>query len=97
MTVEYHPAIEREIKEIRDFYEGRAPGLGGEFVDEFERQVLRIAAAPKRWMVVTGDLRRALMPRFPYVIYFRQAAPDRVRITVVKHQRRHPAYGRDRT
>lgn len=96
MTVEYHPAIEREIKEICDFYEGRAPGLGGEFVEEFEHQVLRIAAAPKRWMVVTGDLRRALMPRFPYVIYFRQAAPDRVRITVVKHQRRHPAYGRDR-
>jgi hypothetical protein len=38
MTVEYHPAIEREIKEIRDFYEGRAPGLGGEFVEELERE-----------------------------------------------------------
>jgi toxin ParE1/3/4 len=96
MTVEYHPAVEAELKEIRDFYEARAPGLGREFVNEFERQVLRIAAAPGRWLVVAGSLRRALMPRFPYVIYFRQPAPDRVRVTVVKHTRRHPAYGRDR-
>ena len=96
MTVEYHPAVERELAEIRDFYELRVPGLGGEFIDEFERQVLRIAATPGRWMVVTGDIRRSLMRRFPYVIYFRQAALERIRITVVKHQRRHPEYGRDR-
>jgi toxin ParE1/3/4 len=96
MTVEYHPAVERELREIRDFYEGRVAGLGREFIDEFERQILRIAATPGRWMVLTGDLRRAVMPRFPYLIYFRQPDPNRVRITVVKHERRHPAYGRAR-
>ncbi len=52
MIVEYHPAIERELQGIREFYEGRAPGLGKEFVDEFDRQVLRIAETPGRWMVV---------------------------------------------
>jgi len=46
--------------------------------------------------VISKDLRRAVMQRFPYVVYFRQAQADRIRITVVKHQRRHPAYGRDR-
>jgi plasmid stabilization system protein ParE len=96
MTVEYHPAVQRELEEIRDWYDGRVPGLGGEFIDEFERQVLRIAASPDRWMVISNDLRRAVMPRFPYVVYFRQAQAGRIRITVVKHQRRHPAYGRDR-
>jgi len=96
MTVEYHPAVERELVEIRNYYEQRVPGLGSEFVDEFERQVFRIAAAPRRWMVVTGDVRRSLMKRFPYVIYFRPVAPDAIRVTVVKHQRRHPDYGRDR-
>ena len=96
MTVEYHPAVGSEIEEVRDYYNGRAPGLGKEFVDEFERQVLRIAATPLRWMVVEGDIRRALMTRFPYVIYFRHSASDLIRITVIKHQRRHPAYGRER-
>ncbi len=31
-----------------------------------------------------------------YLIYFRLAASDRIRITTVKHQRRHPSYGRER-
>ena len=97
MSVEYHPAVERELVEVRDYYEKRSPGLGREFIDEFERQVLRIAATPGRWMVVTKDVRRSLMKRFPYVIYFREVAPDRVRITVLKHQRRHPEHGRERT
>lgn len=96
MIIEYHPAVEGELQEIRDFYEKRSPGLGKEFTDEFERLVFRIAANPGRWMVIDSDIRRALMPRFPYVIYFRQIGSDRIRINVVKHQRRHPGHGRDR-
>jgi plasmid stabilization system protein ParE len=96
MIVEYHPAIQRELEGIRNYYEERVSGLGLEFINEFERQVLQIAATPGRWMFVEGDVRRATMPRFPYVIYFRQVRSDRVRITVVKHQRRHPSLGRGR-
>ena len=96
MTVEYHPAVQQEVQRIRDYYNERVPGLGGDFVDEFERQVLRIAAAPKHWMVIKHDVRRSLMKRFPYIIYFREIGLDRVRITVVKHERRHPARGLQR-
>src|SRR6266699_1081786 len=96
MTVEYHPAVEAELEEIRNFYEARRPGVGREFIDEFERLVLQIAATPGRWMVVEADIRRAIMRRFPYIIYFRQADQERIRITVVKYQRRHPAYGVER-
>ncbi|HEY3854685.1 MAG TPA: type II toxin-antitoxin system RelE/ParE family toxin [Verrucomicrobiae bacterium] len=96
MTIEYHPTVQRELKDIRDWYNEKVPGLGGRFVDEFERQTLQIAAAPIRWMTISGELHRALMLRFPYVIYFRQIQNDRIRITIVKHQRRHPAYGRKR-
>ena len=96
MKVEYHPAVEAELLEIRDYYEARSPGLGAQFIDEFERQVLALAAAPERWMVVTGDIRRCLMRRFPYVIYFRPVDQQRLRVTVVKHQKRHPGLGRER-
>ena len=96
MTVEYHPAVQCELEEIRDWYNGRVPGLGTEFVDEFERQILRIAAEPSRWRVISKNIRRALMSRFPYVIYFRRTRPDQIRIAAVKHQRRHPAHGKDR-
>lgn len=96
MNVDYHPAVVQELEAIRNYYEERSPGLGRQFIDEFERQVLTIAAAPQRWMVLQADLRRALMRRFPYVIYFLIVDGDRIRITVLKHQRRHPDLGRDR-
>jgi len=93
MIVEYHPAVEQELKEARTFYENRSSGLGEQFIDEFEHQALRIAEAPGRWAILTRDIRRSLMRRFPYVIYFRQPSAGLLRITVVKHQRRHPVYG----
>lgn len=96
MKIEYHPALEGELREIRDYYDRQSPGLGAQFIDEFERQVVALAATPERWMVVAGDLRRCLMRRFPYVIYFRRIADRCIRITVVKHQRRHPEYGQER-
>ena len=96
MRVEYHPAVQRELEEIRDYYENRSPKLGWTFIDEFESQILRIAATPERWMIVDMNIRRCLMTRFPYVIYFRCVGTDRIRITTVKHQRRHPELGRDR-
>ena len=93
MRIEYHPAVADELIEIRDFYESRSTGLGLDFVAEFEKQVLRIAKMPERWMVVRRDIRRSLMKRFPYVIFFRQIADDCIRVTVVKHERRHPSFG----
>lgn len=80
-----HPAIEVELREIRDFYESCGIGLGAEFIESFDQQVCKITAMPARWMIARGDTRRALMRRFPYVIYFRIVHGDTIRITVVKH------------
>jgi toxin ParE1/3/4 len=96
MRIEYHPAVASDLEEIRDYYEGTSERLGRDFVDEFERHVLLIAARPERWMVVRSDVRRALMKRFPYLIHFRRLPDETIRVTVVKHQRRHPSYGLDR-
>ena len=97
MRVEYHPAIEKELREIVEYYESRSFGLGNEFLNEFERQVLKIASNPSMWKTVENNIRRVLMNRFPYAIYFHDLGNGTVRVTVVKHQRRHPQYGRDRT
>ena len=48
---------------------------------------------PTRWSVVEDDIRRSLIKRFPYVIYFRLVENNILRVLVVKHQRRHPNYG----
>lgn len=51
MRVEYHPAVESELREIRQYHDERSSGLGSHFIDEFERQVLALAATPERWLV----------------------------------------------
>lgn len=96
MRIEYHPALENELREIIDYYEERSLGLGVAFLEEFERQVIAIAATPERWMFVVDDIQRSLMKRFPYVIYFRVVAGTVIRITVVKHEKRHPLFGLSR-
>ena len=97
MKVEYHPAVEGELRGIIEYYNTCSKGLGNAFLDEFEKQILRIAAMPTRWMIVEGDTRRSLMRRFPYIIYFRVLELDTIRVTVIKHQRRRPEYGRSRS
>ena len=37
MKIEYHPAIEGELKEIIDYYNKHSSGLGKDFLSEFER------------------------------------------------------------
>jgi len=96
MRIEYHPAAALELEEIRDYYETRSGGLGAAFVDEFERQVLLIASMPRRWVIVQNDLRRSLMKRFPYVIFFRILQDDGIRVTLIKHEKRHPGFGLSR-
>lgn len=44
-------------------------------------------------MFVVHDIQRSLMKRFPYVIYFRAVDGASIRITVVKHEKRHPLFG----
>ncbi len=96
MRVEYHPMIEEELREIVDYYNGCSAGLGDDFLSDFERQILRIVSRPMHWRILESDIRRALMMRFPYCIYFRVVNESLVRVMVVKHQRRHPSFGRDR-
>jgi plasmid stabilization system protein ParE len=95
MRLIYHPAAEAEILEAVQFYERRVPGLGERFLHEFETAIDEIQKGPERWRVVEGDLRRFVMRRFPYGIYYR-TGEDELRILVVKHHSRHPDYGRDR-
>ena len=69
--------------------------MGAQFFDAVDEAVAVIAAAPERWRIVEHDVRRFLIPRFPYAIYYR-VLPDHVRILAFKHHRRHPDYWRER-
>jgi hypothetical protein len=51
--------------------------------------------APERWSIIEAGVRRYLMPRFPFAVYYR-VWPDHLRILAFKHHSRDPDYWRYR-
>jgi toxin ParE1/3/4 len=95
MRLTYHPDAEAELIEAARFYERRVSTLGTDFLDAADISVAVIIDAPTRWSIIEENVRRYLMPRFPYAIYYR-VLPDHVRILAFKHHSRHPDYWRYR-
>ena len=91
MRIVYHPHAEAELVEAARFYEKRLPTLGSQWLDATDQALAKISATPTRWRIIEKDVRRYLMPRFPYTIYYR-ALVDEVRILAFKHHKRHPGY-----
>lgn len=95
MRLIYHPDAEAELIEAAQFYEEKVQGLGGGFLDAADESIRIIQQAPQRWRVLEGDVRRYLVPKFPYAIYYRAIA-DELRILSFKHHSRHPDFWRYR-
>jgi toxin ParE1/3/4 len=88
------PEAQADIREAALWYESRRSGLGSEFTLRFDVLVERIAQNPLQFPEIGSGVRRALLRRFPYAIYFVVAACPVV--IAVLHQRRHPATWKQR-
>jgi toxin ParE1/3/4 len=77
------------------YYNEQVPGLGDSFVDEIEAGLQNILGAPHTWRIVEDDIRRYLVRRFPYGIYY-TIEGDLVAIWAVKHLQRDPDYWQQR-
>jgi plasmid stabilization system protein ParE len=88
------PGAQADIREAALWYESRRRGLGSEFTLRFDVFVERIAENPLQFPEVGNGIRRALLRRFPYAIYFVVATCPVV--IAVLHQHRHPAMWKQR-
>jgi plasmid stabilization system protein ParE len=63
---------EADVTEAAQWYEQRSPGLGEEFVAEVDQTIKQVLENPHAFRVIHSryELRRALMDRFPYRIFF---------------------------
>ena len=76
MIYVFHPDAEVELNEAIDWYETHEPGLGLDFATQVYAAIQRVLAFPLAWQEMGGDVRRALIQRFPYgVLYVPE--PDR--------------------
>lgn len=80
----------REIGEAQEWYELQSPGLGEEFIAAMELQLKRLEQAPLLYAEVIPRVRRALLPRFPYGLFY-AVRGDLVNILAVLHDTRKPS------
>ena len=96
MHIEIHPDAADELESAKLWYENQSSGLGDEFLDEIDRAIAKIEQWPEAWTPYWQDVRRFLVHRFPYVIYYRHMS-GAIQIIAVAHQRRKPGYWKNRS
>jgi plasmid stabilization system protein ParE len=78
-----------DLDAASEWYEERRVGLGGEFLRATRATLAGVARAPEQFPVARSPVRRALVRRFPYAIYFVPESEQTVVIGVL-HVRRDP-------
>ncbi len=78
-----------EFDEAFDYYEAGRPGRGVRFAARVQDVFDRIAANPLLHAAMFADVRKAVVAKFPYCVYYR-AEPTRVHVLAVFHTSRDP-------
>jgi toxin ParE1/3/4 len=70
LPVVYRQVARREIVNVARTYEGQRQGLGGLFLDEIGRIEAHISDGPRLYQIVVGGVRRAVLRRFPFGLFY---------------------------
>ena len=85
----FRPEAQAELIEAAEWYEVRGAGLGTEFLRALDATIANIARHPSANTVIFGEVRRALLRRFPYSVIY--ALPDdEILIVACIHGKRDP-------
>ena len=71
LPVVTRPAAAAEVETAYRWYEKERAGLGTEFLEAVDNLVRTITENPERFPVIREDIRRAVLRRFPYSIFYR--------------------------
>lgn len=89
------PEAELDVTEAYNWYEERRPGLGEEYLSCVDACIQRICRNPETFVKVHQDYRRAMVRRFPYVIFY-EFDEGTVTVYCVFHTSRNPDKWRER-
>ena len=78
------------------WYESRRFGLGEDFLLMLEESYARIVSNPQHYPIIYQNVRRKLIRRFPYSIFFIQHT-DKIIVLAVLHTRQSPKIWQKRT
>ncbi len=88
------PEAEQDLAVARDWYEGKRPGLGAEFLNEVAAALVELDHDPARRPLYFGNFRRVVLRRFPYKVFY-QLIGERVIVFRVLHAKQEHRSGRE--
>lgn len=96
LRVVFRRATQDELETAVAWYDEQRRGLGEEFLTELGDAIEKAANSPERYPVVFESVRRTVLRRFPYAIYYLQRQ-DMLVVLAVFHGRRNPMIWKRRT
>jgi toxin ParE1/3/4 len=95
MKVRFHSEAEEEFTEAVFWYNVQRKGLGDEFFLCIDEAIERIKRNPQMQPYVHNQIRRAVVRRYPFAIFYETTELE-IRILAVFHSRRDPIQWRKR-
>ncbi len=93
MRLVLHPKVNSDVSRIMEYYEEvSTPELADEFYRELRHFMVVASKHAESFAIRERDIRRVNLRRFPYHFLFRIVG-DSVRILIIRHHKRHPAFG----
>jgi plasmid stabilization system protein ParE len=89
MLIRFTPDADADLAEARQWYAHQREDLDLEFMECIDDALSRIVRSPHLYPIVYRTLRRAVVRRFPFAVFYEVAA-DEIHVTAVFHSRRDP-------
>lgn len=83
------PEAAREVQEAFDWYEEKSEGLGLEFLRAADACMAGIRRNPLAYPVMHQEIRRALLRKFPYALFY-MVSEERIIVLACFHAKRDP-------
>jgi plasmid stabilization system protein ParE len=83
------PEAELDLDEAHLWYQAQAPGRAADFVAAVNSCVTSIRRHPEAYQMVDPTMRRALLRRFPYAVFY-EIGPVEIMVYAVFHCARNP-------
>lgn len=95
-TFELDDAAEAEFYNIVDYYKQFDRSLSSDFIQEFDRAVLRLLDFPKAGSPYLHGTKRIILRCFPYSIVYKIYREEVIVAHAIMHMRRKPDYWKER-
>lgn len=88
-NVRIQPEAEMDLQDAYSYFEHCKIGLGADFMDCVGDSLAKVSSNSEQYAVIYKSIRRALIHRFPYVIFYK-VIDDVIVVFAVLHCAREP-------